>query len=85
MEVSFNQEIKSLRLGAGDTFHGEGILAIIKAMLRSGVSYVGGYQGAPVSDALSNLSSHGVIGGARAAIDGESFGALIRDRKIKGD
>ena len=25
MEVSFSQEIKSLRLGAGDTFHGEGI------------------------------------------------------------
>ena len=85
MEVSFSQEIRSLRLGAGDTFHGEGILAITKALLQSGVSYVGGYQGAPVSDALSNLSSPGVIGGARAALDGERLGALIRDRKIKGD
>src|SRR5258706_3475396 len=41
-----------LRLGRGDTFHGEGILAITKALLQSGVSYVGGYQGAPVSHLL---------------------------------
>ncbi len=52
MEVSFSQEIKSLRLGDGDTFHGEGILAITKALLQSGVAYVGGYQGAPVSHLL---------------------------------
>ncbi|RYF43893.1 MAG: indolepyruvate ferredoxin oxidoreductase subunit alpha, partial [Comamonadaceae bacterium] len=52
MEVSFSKEIESLRLGAGDTFHGEGILAITKALLQSGVSYVGGYQGAPVSHLL---------------------------------
>ncbi len=49
MEVSFSKEIESLRLGAGDTFHGEGILAITKALLQSGVAYIGGYQGAPVS------------------------------------
>ncbi len=52
MEVSFTQEIKQLRLGAGDVFHGEGILAITKALLQSGVAYVGGYQGAPVSHLL---------------------------------
>ena len=52
MEVSFTQEIKSLRKGAGDTFHGEGILAITKGLLQSGVAYVGGYQGAPVSHLL---------------------------------
>ena len=52
MEVSFTKEIKCLRLGAGDTFHGEGILAITKALLQSGVAYVGGYQGAPVSHLL---------------------------------
>ena len=52
MEVSFTQEIKSLRLGQGDTFHGEGILAITKGLLQSGVAYVGGYQGAPVSHLL---------------------------------
>src|SRR6478609_5297044 len=52
MEVQFTKEIEQLRLGAGATFHGEGILAITKALLQSGVSYVGGYQGAPVSHLL---------------------------------
>src|SRR5262245_63669114 len=52
MEVSFTQEVERLRLGAGATFHGEGILAVTKALLQSGVSYVGGYQGAPVSHLL---------------------------------
>ena len=52
MEVAFTEEIASLQLGAGDTFHGEGILAVTKALLQSGVSYVGGYQGAPVSHLL---------------------------------
>ena len=52
MEVSFDKEIESLRLGEGQTFHGEGILAITKALLQSGVAYVGGYQGAPVSHLL---------------------------------
>ena len=42
----------SLKLGEGETFHGEGILAVTKALLQSGVSYVGGYQGAPVSHLL---------------------------------
>ena len=52
MEVSFSKEVEALRLGAGETFHGEGILAITKALLQSGVAYVGGYQGAPVSHLL---------------------------------
>jgi indolepyruvate ferredoxin oxidoreductase, alpha subunit len=52
LEVSFAREIESLRLGTGETFHGEGILAITKALLQSGVAYVGGYQGAPVSHLL---------------------------------
>lgn len=49
MEVSFANEIKKLNLGEGGTFEGEGILAVTKALLQSGVSYVGGYQGSPVS------------------------------------
>ena len=52
MERQFTKEIESLRLGEGDTFHGEGILAVTKGLLQSGVSYVGGYQGAPVSHLL---------------------------------
>jgi indolepyruvate ferredoxin oxidoreductase, alpha subunit len=52
MERSFAKEIESLKLGAGETFYGEGILAVTKALLQSGVSYVGGYQGAPISHLL---------------------------------
>jgi indolepyruvate ferredoxin oxidoreductase, alpha subunit len=52
LEVSFHEEIKALRMGTGEVFHGEGILAITKGLLQSGVSYVGGYQGAPVSHLL---------------------------------
>jgi indolepyruvate ferredoxin oxidoreductase, alpha subunit len=52
VERQFTKEIESLRLGEGETFHGEGILAVTKALLQSGVSYVGGYQGAPVSHLL---------------------------------
>ncbi len=52
MEIQFTKEIESLRLGDGEVFRGEGILAVTKALLQSGVSYVGGYQGAPVSHLL---------------------------------
>jgi indolepyruvate ferredoxin oxidoreductase alpha subunit len=52
VERQFTKEIESLRLGDGETFYGEGILAVTKALLQSGVSYVGGYQGAPVSHLL---------------------------------
>src|SRR5471032_3332106 len=55
MERSFKKEVQELRLGDGDTFRGEGILAVTKALLQSGVSYVGGYQGAPVSHLLDVL------------------------------
>ena len=55
MERSFKKEVQALKLGAGETFHGEGILAVTKALLQSGVSYVGGYQGAPVSHLLDVL------------------------------
>ena len=52
MERTFKKEVDALRLGDGETFRGEGILAVTKALLQSGVSYVGGYQGAPVSHLL---------------------------------
>jgi len=55
MERSFKKEVQALKLGKGDTFRGEGILAVTKALLQSGVSYVGGYQGAPVSHLLDVL------------------------------
>ena len=55
-ERSFTAEIADLRLGAGQTFTGEGILALTKALLENGVGYVGGYQGAPISHLMDVLA-----------------------------
>ena len=55
MERSFHKEIEQLRQGDNGKFQGEGILAVTKALLQSGVGYVGGYQGAPVSHLLDVL------------------------------
>jgi indolepyruvate ferredoxin oxidoreductase alpha subunit len=54
-ERSFAEEVRQLRLGNGEVFRGEGILAVTKAILQSGVAYVGGYQGAPVSHLVDVL------------------------------
>ena len=66
-ERSFVEEVKQLRLGEGEVFRGEGILAVTKALLESGVAYVAGYQGAPIShlmdvlaDAQDILAEHGI-------------------------
>jgi len=66
-ERSFKAEVKKLEAGAGEEFVGEGILAVTKALLQSGVAYVGGYQGSPIShlmdvfaDANDLLESLGV-------------------------
>ncbi len=48
-ERSFKSEVRKLTAGEGEVFHGEGILAVTKALLQSGVAYVGGYQGSPIS------------------------------------
>jgi indolepyruvate ferredoxin oxidoreductase alpha subunit len=64
MERSFKEEVAKLKLGEGETFHGEAILAVTKALLQSGVSYVGGYQGAPVSHVMD------VLNDARDILDG---------------
>ena len=55
-ERSFKREVQKLRLGDGEEFHGEGILAVTKALLESGVSYVAGYQGAPISHLMDVLT-----------------------------
>ena len=55
-ERSFKSEVEHLRKGNGETFTGEGILAITKALLENGVGYVGGYQGAPVSHLMDVLA-----------------------------
>lgn len=55
-ERSFAREVEDLKLGEGEIFSGEGILAITKALLQSGVSYVGGYQGSPISHLMDVLA-----------------------------
>ncbi len=55
-ERSYKKEIEKLLLSDGETFHGEGILAITKALLQSGISYVGGYPGAPMSHLIDVLA-----------------------------
>ena len=66
-ERSFKAEVQKLVAGEGETFTGEGILAVTKALLQSGIAYVGGYQGSPIShlmdvfaDANELLTSLGV-------------------------
>ncbi|MEM8560994.1 MAG: indolepyruvate ferredoxin oxidoreductase subunit alpha [Pseudomonadota bacterium] len=75
-ERSFKKEVQHLKLGDGAVFKGEGILAITKGLLQSGVSYVGGYQGSPIShlmdvladaqDILSELGVHFEQNGSEA-------------------
>jgi indolepyruvate ferredoxin oxidoreductase alpha subunit len=55
MERSFATEIVSLKLGQAETFYGEGMLAVSKALMQSNVSYIGSYQGAPVSHLIDAL------------------------------
>jgi len=62
-ERSFAAEVEKLRVGEGEEFLGEGILAVTKALLQSGVAYVGGYQGAPISHLMD------VLGDAKEILD----------------
>src|SRR3972149_4343687 len=48
-ELSFVEDVKQLAYGEGEILRGEGILAITKALLQSGVSYGGACPAAPVS------------------------------------
>lgn len=61
-ERSFVNEVKLLRSGEGTPLHVEGILAVTKALLESGVAYVGGYQGAPISHLMDVLGdAHDIL------------------------
>ncbi|NYT37306.1 indolepyruvate ferredoxin oxidoreductase subunit alpha [Allopusillimonas soli] len=55
-ERSFKKEVQQLRIGAGQEFRGEGILAVTKGLLQSGVGYVAGYQGSPISHLMDVLA-----------------------------
>jgi indolepyruvate ferredoxin oxidoreductase alpha subunit len=43
------EDLAQLRLGKGTELHGDGSLVVLKALLESGVAYLGGYPGAPAS------------------------------------
>ena len=55
-ERSFAAEVEQLRAEPGSVFHGEGILAVTKALLECGVGYVAGYQGSPISHLMDVLA-----------------------------
>lgn len=55
-ERLFTKEVQKLYLSEGQEFRGEGILAVTKALLQAGVSYVAGYQGAPISHLMDVLT-----------------------------
>ena len=62
-ERSFEHEVQKLKYAQGEIFRGEGILAVTKALLQSGVSYVGGYQGSPISHLMDVLNdAQGILG-----------------------
>src|SRR3546814_9413958 len=76
-ERSFKAEVQKLRKGEGELFHGEGILAVTKALLQSGVAYVGGYQGSPISHLMDVFADANELMQAL----GVHFEASARDRK----
>src|SRR6201981_4230586 len=55
-ERFFKRDGQKLCLGQGEGVRGEGILAVTKALLQAGVSYVAGYQGAPISHLMDVLT-----------------------------
>lgn len=55
-ERSFAKEVQHLKIGKGEVFRGEGILAVTKALLENGVGYVAGYQGSPISHLMDVLA-----------------------------
>lgn len=48
--------ISQLNLGEGQTLYGNTLLVILKSFLQSGVSYVGGYPGAPTARLIDVIS-----------------------------
>jgi indolepyruvate ferredoxin oxidoreductase alpha subunit len=66
--VYATEAVDQLRLTQGQWLYGDGALVAMKALLESGISYLGGYPGAPVSnltdvaeDALPLLQEMGIF------------------------
>ncbi|MGK2941414.1 MAG: thiamine pyrophosphate-dependent enzyme [Immundisolibacter sp.] len=53
MSHAFNtSEIDQLEHRAGETLYGDGALVVLKGMLEAGISYFGGYPGAPTANLI---------------------------------
>ncbi|HWP33971.1 MAG TPA: indolepyruvate ferredoxin oxidoreductase, partial [Thermodesulfobacteriota bacterium] len=49
--------LAQLRAGRGAVLDGDGALVVLKALLQSGVAYLGGYPGAPTSSLIDAMAS----------------------------
>ncbi len=47
-----SEQIAELEGKQGDTLYGDGALVVLKALLESGISYIGGYPGSPVANVM---------------------------------
>lgn len=47
-----HEQVAELEGKQGDTLYGDGALVVLKALLESGISYIGGYPGSPVANIM---------------------------------
>ncbi len=77
------EDLAQLRLGRGTELHGDGALVVLKALLESGVAYLGGYPGAPTSSLFDAVADayHDVLEPMGVYFEGSgneaSAGALL--------
>lgn len=86
-ERFFKKEVQKVYLGAGQEFRGEGILAVTKALLQSGVSYIAGYQGAPISHLMDVLTDRWLEHVKNVAQSDCAIALEVAERRrvVKGD
>lgn len=65
------KQLEQLNYGRGETFYGDTPLVILKSFLQSGVSYLGGYPGAPTASLIDAIS--------------ESYEGYLKERGIYFD
>jgi hypothetical protein len=82
-ERSFRAEVKKLTVGEGEIFTGEGILAVTKGLLQSGVAYVGGYQGSPISHLMDVFADASDLPVMVYDIPGRSGIAIARETYLR--
>lgn len=67
-------DVQQLEFGEGQRLYGDGALVVLKGMLEAGISYFGGYPGAPTSNLIDAAADayeavlkpprylHGIVG-----------------------